>query len=188
MLARMIHPFRQVAVVLCLLAVPAAGVLSGCGGGDTPKPVTSVAATTRAATVNTSPAAASFKRHVGLALDALRTGIQKPYEQGAFTSGGVDMVLAFTKAASSASVALRELDAARRVAASNAGLGEVGGQVDSLLGHVTTLVGSATDGNIDAGELKLLLDDVDALGRTARAAGIDIPATTTPVTPGTPAP
>jgi hypothetical protein len=184
---RAMRPLRTL-LVLCVVTAGAAGLLTGCGDDDKPKPVTTVAPTVTTVSPEAAATARRVRTHLTLAINALRDGIQKPYEQGKFSSGGADMVLALGVAATSASTAVRELQAALSEATSESGLAGVGRQITSLLNHLTTLVGGATDGSLDINDVKPLLDDIDALGKTAGAAGIDVPQTTVPTTPGTPAP
>jgi len=174
---------RHLLVVLAVTLASAA--LAACGGDDKPETVT---VTTPTPTVATTPAAAkataAVRVHLDRAVEALRNGIQAPFEKGAFDEGGVDVVLAYAQAAQAASTAVRELGAALEITASEDGLGAVATQIRSLLGHVTTLVGAAQDGDVQPEEIKGLLDDVDALGQTAESAGIELPQSPG-VTPGT---
>ncbi len=167
-----------VAAAATLLVVAAiVGIIASANSGDDPKPVAGVTGTTRATTPSTAPVAAAFARHVGLAIAALRTGVQEPYRRGDFDKGGLDVVLVYAKAAAAGVYAFKQLDAARQEAAAKGGAGELAGQVDSLLSHAGNLVQGARSGNVDPAELTALLNDLDQLGATAKAAGIDVPST-----------
>jgi hypothetical protein len=141
----------------------------------------SVATTTTAVVATTpspsAPAAAEFNRHLGLALSALRTGVQEPYKNGDFTKLGVGLIATYSKAADSLSYAIKQLNQAREAATGPGGAGALSDQVNTLLADAGKLIDGAQSGTIDQAALTDLMTTLDQLGTTAKAAGIDVPQT-----------
>jgi hypothetical protein len=175
------------AAAFAVLALVAAGC-GGCGDDDKPAPktVAGVTGTTRVENPATVAAVAAFRRHANAAVTALREGVEAPFKAGVFDSGDpLKIISALSKAGTSLQTAVRELTAAVKVASGPNGVPDLAAQAQSLLGHIPDLLKSAQGGQLDTNALSGFLNDLDALGKSASAAGIDVPSTGAATTPGT---
>ncbi|MCU0313673.1 MAG: hypothetical protein MUC84_06380 [Solirubrobacteraceae bacterium] len=175
------------ATLLLTLALCAAVLAAGCGGGDDTKVVTSTNAAGQA-TTRTVPdvkfAKTKFVLHTGLALGAFRRWIYRPWKAGTFQQGADGRTAALVKAAAAAAFTANELRLARRAALSDDALRGVGDRLGTLTDKAQGLVPGFRDGKLSPGEIAALAAGLGSVTALARQLGVNVPERSVPSLPG----